>query len=93
MASILNADKPRIKGNEIHVTYPNKIMADELLRVKSRALKHLREKLNNYQLDFKIEINEEEATKVAYTTQEKYELLKSKNEAISLLRKTFKLDL
>lgn len=92
-ASILNADTPIIKNNLIHVTYSNKLMEAELHKVKPKALKYLRGKLNNYGLDFKVAINENETNKIAYTAQEKYELLRSKNSAISTLRKTFKLDL
>ncbi len=92
-ASILNADTPGVKNNLIHVTYSNKLMEAELNKIRPRALKYLRKKLNNYSLDFKVTINEDETNKIAYTTQEKYELLKSKNSAIITLRKTFKLDL
>ncbi|MEN8125550.1 MAG: DNA polymerase III subunit gamma/tau [Bacteroidota bacterium] len=92
-ASILNADSPVVKNNLIHVTYSNKLMEGELYKVRPKALKYLRKKLNNYSLDFKVSINEDQTNKIAYTTQEKYELLKSKNSAITTLRKTFKLDL
>ncbi len=92
-ASILNADKPKIKDNLIHVTYSNKLMADELNRIKPKVLKYLREKLNNYNIDFKVNVNEEQAAKVAYTTLEKYDLLKSKNPNLKKLKDTFKLDL
>ncbi|RUA12452.1 MAG: DNA polymerase III subunit gamma/tau [Flavobacteriia bacterium] len=92
-ASILNADKPKIKDNLIHVTYSNKLMADELNRIKPKTLKYLREKLNNYSIDFKVTVNEEQAAKVAYTTLEKYDLLKSKNPNLKKLKDTFKLDL
>lgn len=92
-ASILNADKPKIKDNLIHVVYSNKLMADELNRIKPRTLKFLREKLNNYSIDFKVTVNEEQAAKVAYTTLEKYDLLKSKNPNLKKLKDTFKLDL
>ena len=92
-ASILNADTPVVKNNLIHVTYSNKLMEAELNKIRPKALKYLRKKLNNYSLDFKVSINEDQTNKIAYTIQEKYELLKSKNIAITNLRKTFKLDL
>ena len=40
----------------------------------------------------KITVNEEVATKYAFTPQEKYEKLKEKNPNIELLKKTFGLD-
>ncbi len=92
-ASILKADKPKLRQHKICVTYPNKMMKAELLKVKPKALRHLRKALNNYKIDFEVTINEDNAKKFAYTPQEKYELLKEKNQAIELLRKTFKLDL
>lgn len=92
-ASILKADIPKIKNNFICVTYPNEMMKIELTKVKSKALKHLRKELNNYSLDFKIEVNEEKTKVFAYTPQEKFEFLKNKNKAISTLRKTFNLEL
>lgn len=92
-ASILKTDTPKIKNNTIFVTYPNKMMKAELIKVKPKALKYLRQKLNNYNIDFDITVNEESAKKFAYTPQEKYELLKEKNETIALLKKTFNLEL
>ena len=92
-ASILKTDTPKIKNNTIFVTYPNKLMKAELLKVKPKALKYLRQELNNFSIDFNITVNEETAKKFAYTPQEKYELLKEKNEALTLLKKTFNLEL
>ncbi len=93
LASILNADTPKLKGQMIHVSYPNELMKVELLKVRPRVLRFLREKLNNYDIDFKITVNEDHTKRFAYTPQEKYELLKEKNEAIALLRKKFNLEL
>ena len=92
-ASILKTDTPKIKNNQIFVTYPNQMMKAELLKVKPKALRHIRQKLNNFSVDFNITVNEESAKRFAYTPQEKYELLKEKNEALSLLKKTFNLEL
>ena len=93
LASILMADKPLLKGQMIHVTYPNQLMKQELLKVRPRVLKHLRGELKNHSVDFIIEVKEDTAKRFAYTPQEKYELLKEKNKDISLLRKTFNLEL
>jgi DNA polymerase-3 subunit gamma/tau len=92
-ASILKADTPKIKKNLIYLVYPNEMMKAELIKVKPKALKHLREKLNNYSIDFEITVNEENTKRFAYTPEEKYELLKEKNKAIVTLRKTFNLEL
>lgn len=93
LASILMADKPVLKDQMILVTYPNQLMKKELLRVRPKVLKHIRSALNNYSVDFEIEVKEENQKRFAYTPQEKYELLKEKNSEISFLRKTFNLEL
>ena len=93
LASILSADHPKILDQMIHVTYPNQLMKKELLKVRPVVLKQLRQKLNNYKVDFKIEVKEENVKRFAYTPQEKYELLREKNKDLSLLRKTFNLEL
>jgi DNA polymerase-3 subunit gamma/tau len=93
LASILNADAPKLKGHLIHVSYPNELMKVELLKVRPRVLRFLREKLNNFDIDFAITVSEDHTKRFAYTPQEKYELLKEKNEAIALLRKKFNLEL
>lgn len=93
LASVLMADKPIVKGHLIHVTYPNQLMKKELLRVRPKVLRHIRNALNNHSIDFEIEVKEENQKRFAYTPQEKYELLKEKNSDISFLRKTFNLEL
>ncbi len=93
LASILKADAPGLKGHLIQLSYPNEMMKLELLKVRPKVLKHIRKALNNYSIDFEIRVNEDTSKRFAYTPQEKYELLKEKNKDISLLRKTFNLDL
>ena len=92
-ASVLNSKRPELQQNQIRFTCTNKIMKAELEKVRPKALQYLREKLNNYSLEFDIAITEEETSKLVYTNQEKYEYLREKNEAIAYLRKIFKLDL
>ena len=93
LASILKADSPKLKGQMIHLSYPNELMKVELLKVRPKVLRHIRKELNNYSVDFEITVNEDNTKRFAYTPQEKYELLKEKNEALSLLRKKFNLEL
>ena len=93
LASILKADSPKLKGHMIHVAYPNEMMKVELLKVRPKVLRYIRGKLNNYEVDFEITVNEDNTKRFAYTPQEKYELLREKNKALTLLRKKFNLDL
>jgi DNA polymerase-3 subunit gamma/tau len=91
-ASIMKANSPTVKGNEIHFQLPNNLMKDQLLRAKNPLLKYLREKLNNFKIELIIDVNETQEKKYAYTPLEKFEKLKEKNSAIELFKKTFDLD-
>jgi len=93
VASIMNANTPRVKGNEIHFDLPNKLMNDQLHRSKTPLLKFLREQLNNFKIEIIVAVNEEETKKYAYTPNEKYDKLKEKNSVLELFKKTFDLDL
>lgn len=93
VASIMNADKPKLNGFMIELIFPNSMMKAELLKIRPKLLKHFRDKLNNYSIDFDIKVNEGSEKKFAYTPQEKYNKLLEKNEALAKLKKTFKLDL
>ena len=92
-ASIMNTDVPRINNHTIELTFPNSMMKSELLKIRPKLLKHFREELNNYSIDFDITVNEENEKKFAYTPQEKYNKLLEKNKALAKLKSTFKLDL
>ena len=43
LASILKADAPKIRNNQIHVVYPNEMMKVELLKVRPKVLRQLKE--------------------------------------------------
>jgi DNA polymerase-3 subunit gamma/tau len=93
MASIMNADVPKVHKNTIKLVFPNSMMKAELVKIKPKLLKHFREKLNNHSIKFEIKVNEENEKKFAYTPEEKYNKLLEKNKALAKLKKTFKLDL
>ena len=93
LASVLKADTPQIRQEKICLTYPNELMKTELLKVRPRVLRYLRDQLNNHGIDFEVTVNEDTTKRFAYTPQEKYELLKEKNKALSSLRRAFNLEL
>ncbi|MDY7395142.1 DNA polymerase III subunit gamma/tau [Aureibaculum sp. 2210JD6-5] len=93
LVAILNADLPKVKDNKIYLTMPSGMMKTELLKAKPKLLRHFREKLNNYSIDFVIKVNEENQKKYVYTPQEKYNKLLEKNKALAKLKSKFKLDL
>ena len=93
LASILNTNKPKVINNNIHFEVPTQLMRDQLEFGKNPLMKFIKEKLNNFEVDLVIDLNEEETKKYAYTPFEKYEKLKEKNINLELLKKTFDLDL
>ena len=93
IASIMNADTPRVENSNIHITLPNKLMQSQLNSQKPRILKVIRQKLNNYGVDLIIDVNEIQEKKYAYTPQEKYQKLKEKNPFIAEFRKKLDLDI
>ena len=92
LASIMNADRPKIDGFKIHLTLPTPMMKSQLEAHKSVFLQFVRKKLNNFSIDLLIEVNEIVDKKYAYTPQEKYEKLKEKNPFITEFRKKLDLD-
>lgn len=92
LASILMASKPTLQQFELRYALPNKLMGEQLERLRPRLLKHLRETLNNFSIDLTIVIEEVATKKFVYTPQEKYNKLKELNPNIEYLRSVFKLD-
>jgi len=68
-------------------------MKNEVERGRPKIIRFLRQRLNNYQINFKLILDEAIEKKYAYTPQEKYEKLKEINPTITKLRSTFNLDL
>ncbi len=93
IASIMNANRPKVNVENIEIVFPNGMMEAEFNKMKPKLLRYLREKLNNYSVDFKSIVNEENEKKFAYTPQEKYNKLLEKNKTLAKLKNTFKLDL
>ena len=93
MASILEADKPKLNGHTISLEFPNETMKVELERAKGPLLEYLRTNLKNFSIDLSITINETIEKKYAYSVREKYEKLREKNPALDTLRITFGLDI
>ncbi|MBT8244612.1 MAG: DNA polymerase III subunit gamma/tau [Winogradskyella sp.] len=93
MASIMEMELPKLEGTKMTITYSNNTNKIELERAQYPLLAHLRKACKNYDLHFKIIVNEEVAKKYAFTPQEKYEKLKEKNKNIELLKRTFGLDI
>jgi DNA polymerase-3 subunit gamma/tau len=93
LASILRIDTPKLKDNNICLELPNSTNKIELESNQHDLLKYIRKDLNNYDIKLKITINEKIEKKFTYTSKEKYDLLRSKNNLIEKLRADFKLSI
>ncbi|QQX76300.1 MULTISPECIES: DNA polymerase III subunit gamma/tau [Aequorivita] len=93
LLSHLTMGVPKLDGSIIHLEFPNQTIKTEVERAKYELLGFLREKLQNYDVDLDITVNETSEKRYAYTTREKFEKMKEKNPLIEKLRKEFDLDI
>ena len=93
LLSHLTMGIPKLDGNIIHLQFPNDTIKVEVERAKYDLLGFLREKLQNYDIDLDILVNETVQKKYAYTTREKFDKLTEKNPALEKLRREFDLDI
>ncbi len=93
LASILQIDTPKLQGTTIHLEFPNATNKVEVERQQYDLLRHLKQELNNFDINLSITVNEALEKKYVYSPKEKFEKLKEKNSKIELLRKTFDLDI
>jgi len=93
LLSHLSMGVPKLEGTTIHLEFPNSTIKLEVEYAKHELLGFLRKKLQNYDINLSIEVNETAVKRYAYTTREKFEKLKEKNPLIDTLRKEFDLDI
>lgn len=93
LGSILLSSIPVLEKNLVLLTYPNAMMLEEVKLNQLHVLNYLRAKLKNYQIKFKLILNEADDKKFVYTPEEKYVKLREINPMIEELRKTLFLDI
>ncbi len=93
LLSLFNSDRPQIKGNFIYMKVATPSIKDEILQNKDRILKYLRKNLNNYKIDFQIEVNEEKKQEFVYYPKEKWQKLIEKYPELDYLKKKWELEL
>ena len=93
LASILRIDIPKLDGSNICLELPNSTNKIELESNQYDLLKFIRKELNNYDIKLSVIVNEKLEKKFTYTSREKFELLKTKNNLIEKLRTDFKLSI
>lgn len=91
--TIMNANAPRLKGNTIEIDVENAVQSEQLKEGKIDLLNFLRVQLHNFALDIETCQIEQSVVRKAYTSQEKYQAMVTKNPALDNLRKTFNLGL
>lgn len=91
--TIMTANAPRLNGNIIEIDVENAIQSDQLREGKIDILNFLRPELHNFSLEVETVQVEQTIVRKAYTSQEKYQAMATKNPALELLRKTFNLGL
>ena len=90
IASILRISKPTLKDNCIYYEVSNNTSSLEIESEKHQLIQFFRSRLK-VKIELQININKSIDKKVAYTNQDKYELLKKKNSSIENLKNIFKL--
>lgn len=85
--------QPELKNNtSIHLSFNNKVQLELFQSEKPFFTGYLREKLQNYDIDFVIEMNTEEMDSTPYTNSEKFKAMTSKNPNLQALRDILGLD-
>jgi DNA polymerase-3 subunit gamma/tau len=92
IASILRISKPTLKDNCIYYEVSNNTSSLEIESEKHQLIQFFRSRLK-VKIELQININKSIDKKVAYTNQDKYELLKKKNPSIENLKNIFKLSI
>lgn len=93
LLSHLTMKTPGLKGDTIHLEFPNQTIKKELEFEKTGLLQFLRKKLNNHKIDLNITVNETAKVKYAYSPREKYDKLKKTNPLLDRLKDEFGLNL
>ncbi|MGJ8684466.1 MAG: DNA polymerase III subunit gamma/tau [Nonlabens sp.] len=93
LASIMEADTPKLEGEKLVLRYPNLSMKEDLEKAQGQVLEHVKAALSNYNIELEIHVDKAVEKKYAYTDHEKFLKLVEKNPAIDLLRRGFDLEL
>jgi len=92
LVSHLTMERPALSETTILLEYPNNTIKVELESEQHALLKYLRDKLQNYDINLSITVNETVQKKYAYTPREKFDKLNEINPMLDKLRVEFDLD-
>ncbi len=86
--------QPELKDNvNIHLSFNNKVQLELFQTEKPFIAGYLRDKLQNFDIDFVIEMNTAEMDTTPYTNSEKFKAMASKNPNLQALRDILGLDI
>lgn len=93
--AMINAAKPIVDYENFKATisFHNKIQHDLFLSEKPNFIGLIREKLKNYDFDFEVIVDANEADINPYTNSEKFKVMSAKNPALLQLREKLDLDI
>jgi hypothetical protein len=75
----LGKNTPTIKDDMIQLEVATDIAQIEILSQQKRLLAYICKSLNNYNISLQITVNKENTSNLAYTSEEKYKVLKEQN--------------
>lgn len=93
MESLLRMNEPKLDGFKISYELPNEGSKIDFEKEKPELIGYLRGHLHNHEINIEVIVNESIKSKIAFTSQDKYNRLNEINPNIELLKKTFDLDL
>jgi DNA polymerase-3 subunit gamma/tau len=85
--------QPELKEDKIHLVFNNKVQLELFQSEKPFIAGYLRNKLQNYDIDFVIEMNSIELDTTPYTNSEKFKAMTAKNANLQTLRDVLGLDI
>jgi hypothetical protein len=93
MESLLRMNEPKLEGFRIVYELPNEGSKIDFEKEKPELLGYLRGHLHNHEITIDVIVNEGIKSKIAFTSQDKYNRLNEINPNVELLKKTFDLDI
>ena len=93
MESLLRISDPKLDGNKIVYELPNEGSKIDFEKEKPELLGYLRGHLHNHEISIEVIVNESVKSKVAFTSQDKFNRLNEINPNLEAMRKLFDLDI
>jgi len=93
LSAALGAKKMERKGHELHLELESRTLESELQDHRVNLMTMMRTKLNNFALDLKVTVSEQQTEKRPYLPDERYWHMVSKNALLKELRDQLDLDI